>query len=82
MTRSDWKGVELTEESLPVAETAATERLDCRRAFLNIVKAVQRELRLFSLKERCDWGRGWLKGEIVDGRETALSSGRRFPGRS
>lgn len=36
-------GVELTEASLPVAETAATVRLDCRRAFLNIVHEVQRE---------------------------------------
>jgi hypothetical protein len=36
---------ELTEASLPVAETAATERLDCRSAFLNIVLWVQKELR-------------------------------------
>lgn len=36
----DWDG--LTEEILPVAEAAATARLDCRRAFLNIVKRVQR----------------------------------------
>lgn len=32
----------LTEATRPVAWTAATERLDCRRAFLNIVKEVQR----------------------------------------
>jgi hypothetical protein len=69
----------LTEASLPVAETAATERLDCRRAFLNIViYGVQRELRLVSLKERCNWGRRWLKGEDTDGWGRALSSGRRF----
>lgn len=38
-----WPGWdELTEATRPVAWTAATERLDCRRAFLNIVKEVQR----------------------------------------
>ncbi len=31
-------GIGLTEATRPVAETAATERLDCRRAFLNIVR--------------------------------------------
>lgn len=35
-------GIGLTEAMRPVAWTAATERLDCRRAFLNIVKGVQR----------------------------------------
>ena len=65
MQRISWV---LTEASLPVAETAATERLDCRRAFLNIViYGVQRELRLVSLKERCNWERRWLKGEDTDG---------------
>lgn len=32
----------LTEAILPVAATAVTARPDCRRAFLNIVKEVQR----------------------------------------
>jgi hypothetical protein len=82
MLRLGSKGVELTEASLPVAETAATERLDCRKAFLNIVYEVQREVRLFSLKERCNWGRGWLEVEIADGRRRALSTGRRLPARS
>jgi hypothetical protein len=75
MMRVGYKGIELTEASLPVAETAATERLDCRKAFLNIVYEVQRELRLFSLKERCNWGRGWLEVEVADGRRRALSIG-------
>jgi hypothetical protein len=82
MLRLGYKGVELTEASLPLAETAATERLDCRKAFLNIVYEVQREVRLFSLKERCNWGRGWLEVEIADGRRRALSTGRRLPARS
>ena len=53
-----WPGwIELTEATRPVAETAATERLDCRRAFLNIVKGrVQRMGGWNSLKERCNWG--------------------------
>lgn len=37
MDEDDQYGIELTEATRPVAETAATERLDCRRAFLNIV---------------------------------------------
>jgi len=50
-------GIELTEATLPVAEAAATARLDCRRAFLNIVKRVQRRGRKVSLKKRCNWGK-------------------------
>ena len=50
-------GIGLTEATRPVAETAATERLDCRRAFLNIVRGgVQRMGGWNSLKERCNWG--------------------------
>ena len=40
----------------PVAETAATERLDDRRAFLNIVKGGSEDGRMNSLRERCNWG--------------------------
>jgi hypothetical protein len=39
-SRLGWDG--LTEAMRPVAETAATERLDDRKAFLNIVNVVQR----------------------------------------
>lgn len=34
----------LTAASLPVAETADTVRLDCRKAFLNIVSSSKGEL--------------------------------------
>lgn len=40
----------------PVAWTAATERLDCRRAFLNIMKGGSEDGGMNSLKERCNWG--------------------------
>lgn len=67
---------QLTEATRPVAETAATERLDCRRAFLNIVKGGGSEDgRMNSLKERCNWGEeiGERREKVVDGKE--LSSG-------
>ena len=46
--RKGWieKGKGLTEAMRPVVEAAATARLDCRRAFLNIVMGVQRKLEL------------------------------------
>jgi hypothetical protein len=47
----------LTEAILPVAVAAATVRLDCRKAFLNILKRVQRRGRVVSLKKRCNWGK-------------------------
>lgn len=67
---------ELTEAIRPVAEAAATVRLDCRKAFLNIVMGVQRSGRVVSLKERCNWGeeRRGERGLWMDGRR-ALSSG-------
>lgn len=59
----------------PVAETAATERLDDRRAFLNIVKGGSEDVRMNSLRERCNWGErtGEERGLWTGGR--ALSSG-------
>lgn len=64
---STWTGIGLTEAILPVAEAAATVRLDCRKAFLNIVMGVQRSGRVVSLKERCNWGEGGRGERIVDG---------------
>lgn len=60
---------ELTEATRPVA---TTERLDCRRAFLNIMKGGSEDGRMNSLKERCNWGEeserrgeGWVwEGEL------------------
>jgi hypothetical protein len=57
----------LTEAILPVAVAAATVRLDCRKAFLNIVMGVQRCGRVVSLKERYNWGGGGRGEGIVDG---------------
>lgn len=67
----------------PVAETAATERLEDRRAFLNIVKGGSEDRRMNSLRERCNWGeetgeeRGLWTGELCrrgeDSQDFALS---------
>lgn len=47
----------LTPTILPEAETAATERLDCRRAFLNIVReGVWREKRWKQMGREINWG--------------------------
>lgn len=68
-------GIGLTAAILPVAVAAATVRLDCRKAFLNIVNGVQRSGRVVSLKERCNWGEvEEERGLWMDGRR-ALSSG-------
>ena len=44
----------LTAAILPETETAAIERLDCRREFLNIVKEFPMGLRQDSLRMRCN----------------------------
>jgi hypothetical protein len=72
LSSSTCVGIELTEAILPVAVAAATVRLDCRKAFLNIVKRVQRSGREVSLNKRCNWGKevrgeeecGWMEGEL------------------
>lgn len=62
---------------------AATERLEDRRAFLNIVKGGSEDRRMNSLRERCNWGeetgeeRGLWTGELCrrgeDSQDFALS---------
>lgn len=80
-----WDG--LTEATRPVAETAATERLDCRRAFLNIMEGGSEDGRMNSLKERCNWGEeserrgeGWVwEGELCRRGEARILRARAKP---
>ena len=70
--RWDMEGIEeekeLTEAIRPVAEAAATARLDCRRAFLNIV--IEGFRGGYSGREReVDWGKREGKEKRGEGGE-------------